>query len=291
MPRGGLFGVRPVGAVTVVETPVSQSYARKARIAFLGVAGVAGVSAAAVFAVFANPVVAVMLGVIAGVVCGFVVAVLVLAWPVLRVLWWWSIEIAVFGLVVLVPAWLARVTGYPLVVLLGMLAVAGVLVGVGPVRRWLWAWSWCLVVRHRLRLCFAEFLRTGSRGRPGGLPLLLWARPTPAGERVWLWLRPGLDLAELESRIGKLAVACWASGARVVGASARYAALVRVDVARRDPLTAEVASPLAGLVPPQRHGDGDGDVSNVPVSPGLPPLGLDLADIPEPTPEPRGGRR
>jgi hypothetical protein len=28
-----------------------------------------------------------------------------------------------------------------------------------------------------------------------------------------------------------------------------------------------------------------------PESPALPPVGLDLADIPEPAPEPRGGRR
>ena len=66
--------------------------------------------------------------------------------------------------------------------------------------------------------------------------------------------------------------------------SRRFAALVRVDVARRDPLTAEVASPLALLVPRMREAD-------APVSPGVPPVGLDLADVPEPAPEPRAGRR
>src|SRR3954465_15252738 len=86
---GRLFGDRPVGAVTVVETPVSQSYARKARIAFLCVGAVVGSFTAAVMAVFANVVVAVLLGLVAGVVVGFVAAVLVVCWPVLRVLWWW----------------------------------------------------------------------------------------------------------------------------------------------------------------------------------------------------------
>jgi hypothetical protein len=54
-------------------------------------------------------------------------------------------------------------------------------------RRFVYAWSWCLVVRHRLRLCFATLVRSQVRvtgGRPAALPLLLWARPTLAGERV-----------------------------------------------------------------------------------------------------------
>src|SRR5262245_20297480 len=116
-----LFGARPVGAVTVVETPVYQSYARKARIAFLGVAWASGVATAAVLAVFTNLLVAVVLGIIAGAVLGFIAAVAVWVWPVLRVLWWWSFEIAVLMLVVLVPAWLARVT-YPWLALVIVLA-------------------------------------------------------------------------------------------------------------------------------------------------------------------------
>lgn len=109
------------------------------------------------------------------------------------------------------------------------------------------AWLRCVVVRHRLRLCFAQFVRAVSRTRSGSLPLILWARPTPAGERVWVWvwLRPGLDLTDLEGKTSKFAVACWAGEVRVVRASERYAALLRVDIARRDPPTAEVLSPLA----------------------------------------------
>ena len=283
MAKGRLFGTRPVDAITVIDAPVSLSYARKARITFLTVSATVAASTATVLAVFGHPLVGVLLAAAAGMLCGFVAAVLVWAWPVLRVLWWWSLEIAAFVLVVLVPAWLARVTR-PWLALAVVLVVATVGGTVGPVRRRLAAWSWCVVVRHRLRLCFAEFVRAAQRTRPGCLPLVLWARPTPAGERVWLWLRPGLDLDDLDGKIGKLAVACWAGEARVVRASQRYAALIRVDIARRDPLAGEVASPLALLVPRTREVD-------APVSPGVPPVGLDLADVAEPAPEPRGGRR
>jgi hypothetical protein len=113
------------------------------------------------------------------------------------------------------------------------------------------------------------------------MPLILLARPTPAGERVWVWLRPGLDLSDLEGRIPKLAVACWASQARVVHASKRFAALIRVDLARRDPLVTGVASPLPGLVDLpddfEPHNLRDQDTI---------PSALDLADVPDPAEEP-----
>src|SRR5205085_2912228 len=95
------------------------------------------------------------------------------------------------------PAWLARVA-VPWLALVLVLGTAAVCAAVGPVRRGLVAWLWCVVVRHRLRLCFAEFIRSASRLRAGRLPLVLWARPTPAGERVWPGMPPvGLDLADV----------------------------------------------------------------------------------------------
>jgi hypothetical protein len=237
--------------------------------------------------VFASMLLAVVFGVLAGVVCGFVAAVLVRSWPVLRVLWWWSFEITLGAAVVLVPSSLARATR-PWVALVAIMLVVAVCLLVGPMRRWLSAWSWCPVVRHRLRLCFAQIVRGSGGVRPGTLPLVLWARPTPAGERVWLWLRPGLEVSDLDDKCGRIAVACWAKLVRVVPASERYAALVRVDIARRDPLLGRVDSPLALLIPSQRTKNAE-----VPVSPAVPLVGLDLADIPEPAPEPpsRSGRR
>lgn len=280
---GGLFGTARPGAVAVVDAPVSLAYARKARVAFVAVSVAVASAASAVLSVFAYPVLAVLVGVVAGLVCGLVAGAVVRVWPVLRVLWWWSLEITLVALVVLVPAVLARVT-FPwlaLVVVVTLVAVVGL---VGPLRRLVVAWSWCVVDRHRLRLCFAQIIRSGTRNRAGHLPLMLWARPTPAGERVWLWLRPGLDLDDLDGKTGQLAVACWVGEVRVVRASARFAALTRVDVARRDPLVGLVGSPLAGLVPTTEG-------AAVPVSPGMPPVGLNLADVPDPEPETRGVRR
>jgi hypothetical protein len=124
--------------------------------------------------------------------------------------------------------------------------------------------------------------------RPGQLPLMLWARPTPAGERVWLWLRTGLSLEDLEGKAGRIAVACSARQVRIVGAPERTAALLRIDVTRRDPLTGLVESPLLARIPSLR----DDIVADAPVSPAVPWVGLELADIDEPEiPQSRGGRR
>lgn len=287
MAGGGLFGRRPVTAMTLVDAPVSRSYGQKARLAFVAGGGVCGVLAAAVFYLAGFPVLAaVPLGVLVGAVAGAVFGVLVVCWPVLRVLWWWSVEITAATLLLGPALWLGRVTAGWVSVLL-LVAVAVVVAGVPRVRRRVVAWSWCVVVRHRLRLCFAQFVRSASKSQTGTLPLVLWARPTPAGERVWLWLRPGLDLSDLDGKTGKVAVACWASEVRVARASSRYAALLRVDVTRRDPLTDVVLSPLAVLFAGRTAGPDLGVLAgDEPVG------GLDLEDVPAPVDEPVSrGRR
>ena len=68
------------------------------------------------------------------------------------------------------------------------------------VRRPIVALGWCFVVRHRLRTCFAQFI---VANQSGSLPLILAARPTPVGERVWIYLRPGLSVNELQSPGGQ----------------------------------------------------------------------------------------
>ena len=284
-----LFERQPVGAVTIVERPVSQWYAQRARVAFLVVGLLSGLTSAAVAAVWMPPVAAALLGVLGGGVCGFVAAVLVRVWPVLRALWWWFTEIAVALVVVLGPSALARSTR-PWLALTVVGLVVLICAAVGPVRRWIVMAFWSLAVRHRLRVCFTHIVRGAAGVRPGTLPLILWAKPTPAGARVWLWLRPGLELADLDDKCGRIAVACWANQARVVAASDKYAAFIRIDLSRRDPLTGLVRSPLALLIPRPRKNDKS---AAAPVSPAVPPVGLDLADIPEPPPEPpaRGGRR
>jgi hypothetical protein len=283
------FGGSAVGAVTIVDAPVSQWYARRAGVTALVVGLASDVLMTAVLSVFCPLLLAVVLGALSGVVCAFVAAVLVRVWPVLRTLWWWSIEIVTT--VATAGGWvaLAHLTAW-WVASTVLLAVPIAVFVPRRSRRFVWAWSWCLVVRHRLRLCFATLVRSQVRvtgGRPVALPLLLWARPTLAGERVWLWLRPGLALDDLEGKAGLIAVTCIAKQVRIAPASERYAALLRVDIARRDPLTGRIDSPLALLIPSLRNSEAD-----VPVSPAVPPVGLELADIEEPAPEPqRGGRR
>ena len=288
-----LFGERATGAVAIVEPPVSRSYVRKARVAFYAAALSAGLLTAAAVSTEAPVPAALLVGVLAGVSAGVVVAVLVRVWPVLRALWHWAGEIAAAVAAVMVAGWLVR---HLLSVVLVVVAVALPMAAIRPMRhratrlvRRVWrgsvAWVWCAVVRHRLRLCFAEFLRSANRVHPGSLPLILLARPTPAGERVWVWLRPGLDLSDLDGKTGKVAVACWAGEVRVVRASARFAALVRVDITRRDPLTDRVSSPLPRLVPAST---GPALVPAVASS----ALALDLPDVPEEVPESRPvGRR
>ena len=70
----------------------------------------------------------------------------------------------------------------------------------------------------------------------GLLPLFMWTRPTPVGERLWLWLRPGLPGRDIDAVTDRIAAACWAASARVK-VSPKRAAVVSVEVIRRDPFT------------------------------------------------------
>jgi hypothetical protein len=286
MTKGKLFGGRPVDVITVVDPPVSQWYVRRARVTFLALSvGLAVTFTSALSMYLALPL-AIVAGTAAGVAGGAVAGAAVLLWPVARVLWWWSLEMTVFGLVVIAPMWLTSST-FRLLPLLVDLVLFGVCTLVGPVRRRLAIWLWVVADRHLLRSCFARLVRGSGGVRPGSLPLVLWAKPTPAGERVWLWLRPGLELADLDGKTGRMAVACGAKQIRVVAASERYAALIRVDVARRDPLSGRIDSPLALLIPGLKDKREKTDEQVL-----VPLVGLDLADIEEPAdPQPRSGRR
>jgi hypothetical protein len=140
------------------------------------------------------------------------------------------------------------------------------------VRRNLMKVVYCLVSRHRIRTCFAEFIIDNNRA---SLPFILWARITPVGESVWIWLRPGLALEDLHTRLDQIAVACWASLVTVERASASNAAYVRINIKRRDALTGTVVSNLmdeidTGTIPPTEHTAPDRDGS-----------GLDIFDVSE----------
>jgi hypothetical protein len=268
------FGSNGKGqAVTVIEAPVRYNQRRKALIAFVVTYFIVAVLSGAVASSYMHPILGGLLGAVLGAVTGALVAALILIWPVLRIIWHWLPEI-LLGLF-LVYGWTTLMFATPTwASLLILAAIVGAPAAYGHTRRAVMSLFWCLVVRHRLRMCFAAFLATN---RHGTLPFILPARPTPAGERVWVWLRPGLSLHDLEQpgQVQKIAVACWANEARITRASRKYAALIRLDITRRDPLAATVVSPLPDRVP------ADAPVE-APVSPAPEPVGVNLADVTTP---------
>lgn len=263
------FGRRGGGTVTVIEDRVQRSAIRRAKIAFWVTAVIVTVLAAIIAASYINPMLAVIIGVLAGGLIGGIVFIAVVIWPIVRALWWWLPEISATG--ALGYGWTQLAEHTTLIPRLLIVAVViGVPAGVPAIRRRVLAIIWCLISRHRIRVCFAQFIITN---RYDSHPFILWARPTPVGERVWMWLRPGLAIDDIESRLDKIAAACWASNVTVERASKTNAAYLRLDIKRGDALTRVIPSPLAGLIGP-----------NTPVpaterAPVVAPTALDLPDV------------
>ncbi|MER5608747.1 hypothetical protein ABT059_22075 [Micromonospora tulbaghiae] len=265
------FGGRSNNTITVIEAKVHRSSARNARLAFILTAVIVGLLSAVVAASSIHPILALFTGALIGVPLGGLAWLLVRVWPVLRLLWWWTPEIGITSFLGICWVQLVNHTSTP-VTLIVVALVVGVPAAVPVSRRFLVAWTWCLVVRHRLRVCFAQFI---IANQSGSLPLILWAKPTPVGERVWVYLRPGLSLADLEGRLDRIAVACHASTALVERASDRNAAYLRFDIKRREVLTAQVGSPLVDVIDP--------DTPATERIPATVPTALDLPDIDAPT--------
>ncbi|RAK39734.1 hypothetical protein B0I29_104272 [Actinoplanes lutulentus] len=257
--------------VTVIEAPTRYNQRRKAIITFWVTLLVTALLGGTVASHYLHPILGILVGIAAGVFVGAFFAALVIIWPIVRIIWWWLPEILLGGFLVYGWTWLMLST--PLWLSLAVVAgVAGGIAVVRAARLAVMSAYWCLAVRHRLRLCFAAFV---ANNRQGTLPMILFARPTPAGERVWIWLRPGLSLHDLEQpgQLQKLAVGCWANEVRVMPSGRKYAALLRLDVIRREPLGDTVLSNLPDLVP-------DDMPANAPTSPAVPPLGVNLVDVP-----------
>ena len=128
------------------------------------------------------------------------------------------------------PPWLEP----PHIALLIMLGGFTVLLVIPASRRFLIRRVWCVITRHRMRTCFVQSRTMTLDGR---MPFLLWSRPSPVGERVRVWLPAGLSVKDIEDDGERLAAACWAHEVRVTP-TRHQAALVCVDVIRRDPLAA-----------------------------------------------------
>ncbi len=228
---------------------------------------VIGLLSATVLASKWHPILALLAGIGIGLVTAFIAAALVAIWPVIRTLWWWAPEITLA--LALVAGWIELADHTTLPYRIGIvITLIGVPVAIRPVRQPIIAVCWCLITRHRIRVCFSEFIITN---RTGSLPLILWAIPTRVGERVWIHLRPGLALTDLQDRADLIAVACWADTAIAERAPGFNAAFVRLDIKRRDALTAPASTPLLDLITP---GTPPRDRDTLPV-----PTALDLPDV------------
>jgi hypothetical protein len=138
------------------------------------------------------------------------------------------------------PTWTAALAG----------ALVAVALGWGRSRRWLAAGLGCWVTRHRLYTAMVE-VRLSTRA--GRLPLFLAVVPTPVGERAWLWCRAGISAEDTADEIDRIRAALAARDVRITR-DRRWAALVLVEVIRRDPLAASaIRSPLADLLAEEGH--------------------------------------
>jgi hypothetical protein len=206
----------------------------------------------------------------------------------------WRVELLTISTVVVV--WVVLVdrlpASWPSWSALAVLATTVTVILVIPVSRgFVTRRAWCLLSASGPEV----FVQSRVMTHEGLLPLFMWTRPTPVGERLWLWLRPGLSGRDIETVTDRIAVACWAASARVTISPTR-AAIVSVEVTRRDPLAGgQITSPLLDSVHPD-HFDTDAQVISPPdratVTPPSPVEGTTPGDAPPsagPAPATRGG--
>jgi hypothetical protein len=179
-------------------------------------------------------------------------------------LWRWRVEL--LTLITLITAWVLLAyqlpESWPSWMAPVILASVIVLMGVVPAsRRFVLRRVWCVFTRHRVRKCFVQ---SRVMTHEGLLPLFMWTHPTPVGDRLWLWLRPGLSARDIENVADRIAAACWAVTARV-RVSGKRAAVVSVEVIRRDPLASPgpLPSPLLHGVA-RAHAKADAEITPLP---------------------------
>ncbi|MEV0789392.1 hypothetical protein [Kribbella sp. NPDC050459] len=166
---------------------------------------------------------------------------------VLLAVWRWRWELLVLASLAYVTiAHGEAITGYfqsnPLWLnALLIIVLCGWIVTDNPARRFVLNRIWCVITRHRLRACLVE-MRTLNYS--GNLPFIFGCLSTKTGQIVWLWMRPGLSMEDLDNKAETIASACWARSA-VIARSKRNAAVVRIEINRRDPLSkTHITSPL-----------------------------------------------
>jgi hypothetical protein len=170
------------------------------------------------------------------------------------------------GIAVVVTVWFVASDQFgPDATIIGMATVTLVVFAVPVSRRFVVRRVWCVITRHRMRTCFAQ---TRTMTHHGRMPFLWWSRPSPVGERLRVWLPAGLCVKDLENNRDELAAACWAREVRITPVRSQ-AALVIVDVVRRNPLGGAALAPsvVDDLDDTEDHAgyDGEGDGVVVPL--------------------------
>lgn len=281
MSKFSLFGGSEPRRVELVPASETEASKRKARAAFWVCTVAGAVIGSGVMYGRMHPIYAAIAGGVAGAILGLVVGAVIRVWWIVRAVWHWLAEI-----VTALALWTALVTVAnavgPVAAVLGFAVLAAGVASWPPSRRVTRDVLWCAITRHRVRKTLNRFVAPPRFGAAHH-PWILAARPTPAGVRVWVWMRLGLTLLDLNDRVrAELAGTALAADARVTPASTRFASLIRVDVTHRDPLARTVTAPLAGQIPDfprPRSAAIEGDV-----------LGLSLDDIPDVPAAPPSGR-
>ncbi|SNR79923.1 hypothetical protein SAMN06265360_12014 [Haloechinothrix alba] len=170
------------------------------------------------------------------------------SWPalIMGVLIRWRVELLVLACLAVFVWWLhGRLEG--LAFWAALVAPVAVVLVVPQSRRFVVARFWCVLDRHRIRTCLRT-ARVRTMNLDGSLPLMLWARPTKTGERIWVWTRAGSSAQELEAALGYVASACFAREAQLQRKRS-MSTLVAINVIRRDPLekASTVSSPLGAV--------------------------------------------
>jgi hypothetical protein len=130
---------------------------------------------------------------------------------------------------------------------LSLLGLAALIASWPGARKLAVARAWCVITPQRFRVGCAQ---AWVHSRDGKIPVIVWTRARPFGERMLLWCRAGTSLDDLEATRAQLAAACWARDLRVTP-SGRFSHLVSVDVVREKP--SEPRRPPEHAEPPRLH--------------------------------------
>lgn len=150
------------------------------------------------------------------------------------VLWRWRYELAILLLAVgTVAIFVSRFGAGPAAV--GVASLLGALFSSHSTRLWLTRRAWLIITPHRVRVGLSVARLRSRSNRP---PSIIRTSLTEHGERVMLWLRPGLVFADVVAAQPLLAAATWSREVRVSAYHGR-ANLVALDVIRSIPSAEE----------------------------------------------------